>query len=78
MNYTKIVPNYIILLSVLLSGCSNGSQINKLSSDVEILNGKVDQLSNDVQLLRTDVQTTKDEADRANQRLDNQVHRYKK
>ncbi|HGJ5856218.1 MULTISPECIES: major outer membrane lipoprotein [Arsenophonus] len=78
MNRTKVVLGSIVLASALLAGCSNSSQINKLSSDVQTLNGKVDQLSNDVQSLRTDVQTAKDEAARANQRLDNQVRRYKK
>ncbi|MDR5610944.1 MULTISPECIES: major outer membrane lipoprotein [unclassified Arsenophonus] len=78
MKRTKVVLGSIVLASSLLAGCSNSSQINKLSSDVQTLNGKVDQLSNDVQSLRTDVQTAKDEAARANQRLDNQVRRYKK
>ena len=78
MNRTKVVLGSIVLASALLAGCSNSSQINKLSSDVQTLNGKVDQLSNDVQSLRSDVQIAKDEAARANQRLDNQVRRYKK
>ncbi|MFP3029186.1 MAG: major outer membrane lipoprotein [Arsenophonus sp.] len=78
MKRTKVVLGSIVLVSVLLAGCSKSSQINKLSSDVETLNDKVDQLSNDVQSLDINVQTTKDEAARANQRLDNQVHGYKK
>ncbi|MFS1539622.1 MAG: major outer membrane lipoprotein [Candidatus Phlomobacter fragariae] len=78
MNRTKAVLSSIVLASALLAGCSNSGQINKLSSDVQTLNGKVDQLSNNVQSLRIDVQTAKDEAARANQRLDNQVHKYKK
>ncbi|WMY96831.1 MAG: major outer membrane lipoprotein [Arsenophonus sp.] len=78
MNRTKIALASIFLTSFLLVGCSSSNQMNKLSSDVQTLNGKVDQLSNDVELLRTDVQTAKDEADRANQRLDNQVRTYKK
>ncbi|SPP31250.1 Major outer membrane lipoprotein Lpp [Arsenophonus endosymbiont of Aleurodicus floccissimus] len=78
MKRTKVLLGSIVLASALLAGCSNSSQINKLSSDVQTVNGKVDQLSNDVQSLRIDVQTAKDEAARANQRLDNQVRRYKK
>ncbi|MFS1563706.1 MAG: major outer membrane lipoprotein [Candidatus Arsenophonus phytopathogenicus] len=78
MKRTKVVLGSIVLASALLAGCSNSSQISKLSSDVQTLNSKVDLLSNDVQSLRTDVQTAKDEAARANQRLDNQVRRYKK
>ncbi|MGP1928452.1 MAG: major outer membrane lipoprotein [Arsenophonus sp. NC-WZS1-MAG3] len=78
MKRTKIVLGSIVLASGLLAGCSTSSQINKVSSDLQTLNDKVDQLSNDVQSLHIDVQTAKDEADRANQRLDNQVHNYKK
>ncbi|AMA64682.1 Major outer membrane lipoprotein Lpp precursor [Candidatus Arsenophonus lipoptenae] len=78
MNRTKVVFSSIVLASSLLAGCSTSSQINKLFSDVQTLNGKVEQLSNDVQSLRTDIQMTNDEAIRANQRLDNQVRKYKK
>lgn len=78
MNRTKVVLGSIVLASALLAGCSNSSQINKLSSDVQTLNAKVDQLSNDVQSSRADIQSARDEAARANQRLDNQVRRYKK
>ncbi|WP_025475748.1 LPP leucine zipper domain-containing protein, partial [Yersinia pestis] len=41
-------------------------------------NAKVDQLSNDVNAVRADVQAAKDDAARANQRLDNQAQAYKK
>ncbi|MGP1923809.1 MAG: major outer membrane lipoprotein [Arsenophonus sp. NEOnobi-MAG3] len=78
MKRTKVVLGSIFFASALLAGCSNSSQINKLSSDVQTLNDKVDQLSNDVQSLGINVQTAKDEASRANQRLDNQVRVYKK
>ena len=48
------------------------------TSDVQTLNAKVDQLSNDVNAMRSDVQAAKDDAARANQRLDNQAHSYRK
>nr|MDK8590470.1 murein lipoprotein Lpp [Citrobacter freundii] len=39
---------------------------------------KVDQLSNDVNAMRSDVQAAKDDAARANQRLDNAATKYRK
>ncbi len=42
------------------------------------LNAKVDQLSNDVNAMRSDVQAAKDDAARANQRLDNMATKYRK
>ena len=62
----------------LLAGCSSNAKIDQLSSDVQTLNAKVDQLSNDVNAIRSDVQAAKDDAARANQRLDNQAHSYRK
>ncbi|VTP67222.1 Murein-lipoprotein [Leclercia adecarboxylata] len=53
-------------------------KIDQLSSDVQTLNAKVDQLSNDVNAMRSDVQAAKDDAARANQRLDNQATKYRK
>ncbi|EKB8099388.1 murein lipoprotein [Salmonella enterica] len=64
MNRTKLVLGAVILGSTLLAGCSS--------------NAKVDQLSNDVNAMRSDVQSAKDEAARANQRLDNQATKYRK
>ncbi|MFO5545649.1 LPP leucine zipper domain-containing protein, partial [Klebsiella pneumoniae] len=39
---------------------------------------KVTKLTNDVYAMRSDVQAAKDDAARANQRLDNQAHSYRK
>ena len=77
MNRTKLVLGAVILGSTLLAGCSSNAKIDQLSSDVQTLNAKVDQLSNDVNAMRSDVQAAKDDAARANQRLDNQAHAYK-
>ncbi|MDU7045596.1 MAG: major outer membrane lipoprotein [Enterobacter roggenkampii] len=60
------------------AGCSSNAKIDQLSSDVQTLNAKVDQLSNDVNAMRSDVQAAKDDAARANQRLDNQATKYRK
>lgn len=78
MNRIKLVLGSVILGSTLLAGCSSNTKIEQLSTDVQTLNVKVDQLSNDVTAIRSDVQVAKDDALRANQRLDNQVHAYKK
>nr|P02938.1 RecName: Full=Major outer membrane lipoprotein Lpp; Flags: Precursor [Serratia marcescens]AAA26566.1 outer membrane protein [Serratia marcescens]CAA24640.1 unnamed protein product [Serratia marcescens] len=77
MNRTKLVLGAVILGSHS-AGCSSNAKIDQLSSDVQTLNAKVDQLSNDVNAMRSDVQAAKDDAARANQRLDNQAHAYKK
>lgn len=78
MNRTKLVLGSVILSATLLAGCSSNTKIEQLSTDVNTLNAKVDHLSNDVTAIRSDVQATKDDAARANQRLDNQVYFYKK
>ncbi|WP_127959379.1 major outer membrane lipoprotein [Serratia microhaemolytica] len=78
MNRTKLLVGAVILSATMLAGCSNRAQMDQLSSDVQALNVKVDQLNSDVSAIRSDVQVARDEAARANQRLDNQVHSYKK
>lgn len=79
MKRTKLVLGAVILGSALLAGCANNNaQIDKLSSDVQTLNAKVDQLSNDVNAMRSDIQAAKDDAARANQRLDNMATKYRK
>ncbi|MCR3755867.1 MAG: murein lipoprotein [Sodalis sp. Psp] len=77
MNYTKILGG-VILVATLLTGCSSNARIDQLSSDVQTLNAKVDQISNDVNIMRSDVQAAKNNADRANQHLDNQATSYRK
>ena len=72
MKATKLVLGAVIL------GCSSNAKIDQLSSDVQTLNAKVDQLSNDVNAMRSDVQAAKDDAARANQRLDNMATKYRK
>lgn len=78
MNRTKLALGAIVLGSVLLAGCGNTAKMDQLSSDVQTLTAKVDQISSDVNAMRTDVQAAKDDAARANQRLDNMAQSYKK
>ena len=68
----------LVMSAGLLAGCSSNAKIDQLSSDVQTLNAKVDQLSNDVNAMRSDVQAAKDDAARANQRLDNMATKYRK
>lgn len=74
----KMVLGALVLAASVLAGCSSNAKIDQLRSDVNTLNAKVDQLSNDVNTVRSDVQAAKDDAARANQRLDNQVRTYRK
>ncbi|CAK9885198.1 MAG: Major outer membrane prolipoprotein Lpp [Candidatus Erwinia impunctatus] len=78
MNRTKLVLGAVVLASTMLAGCANNTKLDQLSSDVQTLNAKVDQLSGDVNAMRSDVQAAKDDAARANQRLDNQTRSYRK
>lgn len=78
MTRTKLVLGAVILGSTLLAGCSGNAKIDQLQTDVQTLSAKVDQLSNDVNSVRSDVQAAKDDAARANQRLDNQARSYRK
>ncbi|MGL4858923.1 MAG: major outer membrane lipoprotein [Enterobacteriaceae bacterium] len=78
MNRTKLVLGAVIIGSTLLAGCASNSKVDQLSTDVQTLNSKVDQLSNDVNAMRSDIQAARDDAARANQRLDNMARGYKK
>ncbi|HFT5033853.1 TPA: murein lipoprotein Lpp [Shigella flexneri] len=79
MKATKLVLGAVILGSTLLAGCSSNAKIDQLVNfSVQTLNAKVDQLSNDVNAMRSDVQAAKDDAARANQRLDNMATKYRK
>lgn len=79
MNCTKIVLGTVILATTVLAGCSSHHKSSeKMPSEIQTLNVKIDQLSSDVHAIRTEVQASRDDAARANQRLDNQTHSYKK
>ncbi len=77
MKATKLVLGAVI--RVLLCWQVAPATLKSIrSSDVQTLNAKVDQLSNDVNAMRSDVQAAKDDAARANQRLDNMATKYRK
>ena len=78
MKATKLVLGAVILGSTLLAGCASNADIDQLSYDDLTLNAEVDQLSNDVNAMRSDVQAAKDDAARANQRLDNMATKSRK
>ena len=72
----------VVGLSALLGGCANTSE---LETSVQNLSNKVDQLAQDVSAVRADqskiaadVAEAKQEAMRANQRIDNMPTSYKK
>lgn len=79
MNHSVKFSIFAMLLSMFfLNGCANNDKINQISSDLQNLNTKTDQIEKNINSLNNDVQSAKEEATRANQRLDNQVINYKK
>ncbi|ARC53429.1 LPP leucine zipper domain-containing protein [Candidatus Riesia pediculischaeffi] len=73
----KFIPYIIAMTFLTLSGCTT-NQNKKINSELHSLKDKVENISEETQSLQSDLQNTKEEAIRANQRLDNQVHGYKK
>ncbi|WP_339056958.1 Lpp/OprI family alanine-zipper lipoprotein [Candidatus Regiella endosymbiont of Tuberolachnus salignus] len=78
MKMTQLVFGTIILSSTLLAGCSNHAEIEKLSSDVQMLNSKVDQISGEMSTVRSEVQELKRDTSQQKQRLNNKAHSYRK
>lgn len=77
----KILIGVLVLGSVVLSGCSTSNtnvKLDKLTTDVGMLSQKVDAMQEDMKVMRQDINVTYQEAQRANQRLDNQVKTYRK
>jgi len=77
----KILIGGLVLGSVVLSGCSTSNtnvKLDKLTTDVSMLSQKVDAMQEDMKVMRQDINVTYQEAQRANQRLDNQVKTYRK
>ncbi|AKC32095.1 LPP leucine zipper domain-containing protein [Candidatus Pantoea carbekii] len=68
MNNTNLLI-IAILSSILLTSCSNNSKIDRLSSELQILNSRVEQLSHDLNKIRTDVHTVQDDSARTNKHL---------
>ncbi|AGC03643.1 Major outer membrane lipoprotein 1 [Candidatus Blochmanniella chromaiodes str. 640] len=78
MNRNRLICSAIILSSFLLANCASTNKIKELSSEVHDLNERIDQISSDIDVLRPEIEKTKNEAARANQRIDNQITSYHK
>ncbi|MCV2499747.1 MAG: murein lipoprotein [Candidatus Lightella neohaematopini] len=78
MNYIKLIQTILVVGCFSLVGCSNKNKINQISSEVKTLDTKFNKISNDVDNMHSDIQNAKNNAVRANQRLDNQITNYRK
>ncbi|MCV2506283.1 MAG: murein lipoprotein [Candidatus Lightella neohaematopini] len=78
MNCVKLIQSILIIGCFSLVGCSNKNKINQISSEVKTLDTKFNKMSSDVNNMHSDIQNAKNNAVRANQRLDNQVTNYRK
>lgn len=78
MNGDRLICSVIILSSFILSSCASTNKVKELSSEVHDLSERIDQISSDIDVLRPEIEKTKNEAARANQRIDNQVTSYHK
>lgn len=78
MNSNRLICSAIILSSFVLASCASTTKIKELSSEVHDLNERIDQISSDIDVLRPEIEKTKNEAARANQRIDNQITSYHK
>ncbi|URJ24771.1 murein lipoprotein [Candidatus Blochmanniella camponoti] len=78
MNRNRLICSAIILSSFVLVSCASTTKIKELSSEVHDLNERIDQISSDIDVLRPEIEKTKNEAARANQRIDNQITSYHK
>ncbi|EEH0754961.1 hypothetical protein GPP53_002113 [Salmonella enterica] len=59
-----------ILITIMLSGCANHEKIDRLARDIQTLQARVAQVEQDINALRPEIQAAKDEAARANYRID--------
>lgn len=74
----KLIYSIIILGSLILTNCARTHQITELSSEVQNMNNKLNQVNDKVNLLYSEVEKSKNDAIRANKRLDNQISVYHK
>lgn len=75
---TKLSILAVLFSMSLLNGCANNDKIDQIASDLQNLNIKTDKIEKNINTLNGEIQSVKDEAIRANQRLDNQIVNYKK
>ncbi|MDQ1237578.1 MAG: alanine-zipper protein [Wigglesworthia glossinidia] len=73
----KIVLN-IIFSVLILTSCTNSPSNSKLNSDIKELHNQIDHISEDLKNIKSDAHIAKEEADRANQRLNNRSFYYRK
>lgn len=78
MHVDKLVYLVIILGAFILTGCASTNKILELSSEINTLNKKVDQIEDNINVLKPELDCVKNEAIRANKRLDNQSLFYRK
>lgn len=64
------VSAVMVFTTLLLSSCANPEKIDTLAHDIQVLHVKVTQLEQDINALRPEIQAAKDEAARANYRID--------
>lgn len=68
---TLIYPVVFVSLFMFI-GCASTTKMEELSSEVYKLNTKIDQIEENVSVLKPEIERIKNEAVRANKRLDNQ------
>lgn len=78
MNPNKLVYSIVILGSLTLMSCAKTNQITELSSEIKNINDKVNEVTDRVDLLNSEIEQSKNEAMRANKRLDNQISFFHK
>lgn len=78
MHYDKLVCSVIMLGFLFLTSCASTNQVTELSTEIKEINDKVSQINDRVDTLKIEVNQNKNEAMRANKRLDNQVSLYHK
>jgi murein lipoprotein len=79
----KLLMTGAVASIILLSGCSNhdkmmNESMASLTNQVGELSEKVDMMAADHASLKADLATVASEAERANSRIDNIAHSYKK
>lgn len=78
MNFNKLVYPMIVLGSFILISCASTTSVVKLSSEVHELNEKIDKIEDNINVLKPEIEHIKNEAIKANKRLDNQNIFYRK
>lgn len=78
MNFTKLVYPVIVFGSFILISCASTTKVVELSSEMHKLSTKIDKIEDNINVLKPEIENIKNEAIRANKRLDNQSIFYRK